>query len=259
MDANYHTHTFRCGHARGSDEQYVRAAIDAGFKVLGFSDHVPFEGVSIPSDRMEYDQIDGYLASIAALKAKYADKIQILVGFEIEFFPQYLDYYRSLRSRVDYLIVGQHNVTFLDNDLDCYANDDDVRKYGDLVTQAIESGLIDYLAHPDYFMLGRRDWSPVCIETAHRICAACAKAKIPMELNLNGIRYGHKKFKDGHAYVYPYRPFWEIASTYDVVCVYGYDAHHPTTLLEHDRIDTINEIIHGIPLTIIENYRFKDQ
>lgn len=256
MDANYHTHTARCGHARGSDEQYVRAAIEAGFSVLGFSDHVPFEGIHIPSDRMEFEDIDAYLLSIATLKAKYADKIQILVGFEIEYFPQYLTYYQGLRQRVDYMILGQHNVSFLDNDLDCFANDDDVRLYADYVVEAIESGVVSYIAHPDYFMIGRRDWSEACKEAAHKICAAAAKAKLPLELNLNGIRYGHKPFKAGLAYVYPYRPFWEIAAQYDTICVYGYDAHHPTTLLEDDRIATINEIVNGIPLNIVENYRF---
>lgn len=36
---NYHTHTKRCGHADGDDEQYVRAAMMTGFKELGFSEH----------------------------------------------------------------------------------------------------------------------------------------------------------------------------------------------------------------------------
>jgi histidinol-phosphatase (PHP family) len=256
MDANYHTHTFRCGHARGSDEQYVRAAIEAGFRILGFSDHVPYVGIHAPQDRMEYDQIEEYLTSIAHLKAKYADQIDIKVGYEIEFFPDHLEYYKELLKRVDYLILGQHNLVLNSHELDCYADDQDVLGYTELVLKAIDSGLISFLAHPDYFMLGRRDWSQVCIESSHKICAAAAKAKIPLELNLNGIRYGHKSFKGGKAYVYPYRAFWEIAAQYDTICVYGYDAHHPTTLLEHDRIDTINEIIKGIPLNIIENYRF---
>ena len=256
MDANYHTHTYRCGHARGSDEQYVRAAIDAGFVILGFSDHVPFEGFHKASDRMDYDQLDEYLNSIQSLKAKYADQITILVAFEIEYFPQHLDYYKALRKRVDYLILGQHNVNNLDDDLDNYANDHDVNDYTDHVVAAIESGVIDYVAHPDYFMLGRRHWSNACEQAAHRIAAAAAKAKIPLELNLNGIRYGHKPYKEGPAYVYPYRPFWEIVAQYDVTCVYGYDAHHPTTLLENDRLDTINAIVEGLPLHIVENYRF---
>jgi histidinol-phosphatase (PHP family) len=105
-------------------------------------------------------------------------------------------------------------------------------------------------------MLGRRDWSEACIKAAHKIALCAEKTKLPLELNLNGIRYGHKPYKDGSAYVYPYRPFWEIVSQYKTVCVYGYDAHHPTTLLEDDRIQTINEIIDGLPLNIIENYRF---
>ena len=36
----YHTHTKRCGHAVGEDEEYVIEAIKAGIKDLGFSDHV---------------------------------------------------------------------------------------------------------------------------------------------------------------------------------------------------------------------------
>ena len=42
MQENYHTHTYRCRHAIGSEEEYIRKAIDGGLKVLGFSDHTPF-------------------------------------------------------------------------------------------------------------------------------------------------------------------------------------------------------------------------
>ena len=42
MIANYHTHTPRCGHAIGSEEEYVRCALEAGFQILGFSDHTPY-------------------------------------------------------------------------------------------------------------------------------------------------------------------------------------------------------------------------
>ena len=30
MIANYHTHTFRCGHAKGEDRAYVETAIERG-------------------------------------------------------------------------------------------------------------------------------------------------------------------------------------------------------------------------------------
>ena len=42
MPVNYHTHTFRCGHAENvPDEAYLQRAIEQGFTVLGFSDQTP--------------------------------------------------------------------------------------------------------------------------------------------------------------------------------------------------------------------------
>ena len=42
MLTNYHTHTYRCHHADGTERDYVEAAIQRGFKALGFSDHSPY-------------------------------------------------------------------------------------------------------------------------------------------------------------------------------------------------------------------------
>ena len=77
---NYHTHTYRCGHAGGDDEQYVRAAIAAGYQILGFSDHAPYPGVVHRGDRMNMEELDGYITSINHLKEKYADQIEIKLG-----------------------------------------------------------------------------------------------------------------------------------------------------------------------------------
>jgi histidinol-phosphatase (PHP family) len=41
MIANYHTHTPRCRHAKGSEREYVESAIKAGLQVLGYADHSP--------------------------------------------------------------------------------------------------------------------------------------------------------------------------------------------------------------------------
>ena len=60
MKANYHTHTFRCGHASGKDEDYVKAAVNRKFDVLGFSDHVPWPYESTyrnPGVRMDVTRI----------------------------------------------------------------------------------------------------------------------------------------------------------------------------------------------------------
>ena len=43
QNINYHTHTYRCGHADYSmkDEDYVKEFINKGFKKIAFTDHCP--------------------------------------------------------------------------------------------------------------------------------------------------------------------------------------------------------------------------
>lgn len=255
MDYNYHTHTERCGHANGEDEQYVLAAIEAGFKVLGFSDHIPFKSVIHPSERMNYDQIDDYITSIEHLKVKYKDKIEIKLGFELEYFPEYNEYYKEILARCDYLICGQHNKILDHYSYDQFANDEDVIVYANQVKAAMESGLVSFIAHPDYFMLGRRTWTPACDEAARIIAQAAEKNKVALEINLNGVRYGKYNYHNIHVYPYPFRSFWEIVSNYDVECLYSFDAHKPFTLLEKERIGLVEEILKGLPLSINHNYR----
>ncbi|MBQ2463219.1 MAG: PHP domain-containing protein, partial [Clostridia bacterium] len=69
---NYHTHTARCKHAQHTDEEYVQAAIRAGYEVFGFADHCPwpYEHGFVSGIRMDVDQLDEYLESIARLKEK---------------------------------------------------------------------------------------------------------------------------------------------------------------------------------------------
>ncbi len=85
MKVNYHTHTKRCKHAVGEDEEYVLAAIKGGFKVLGFSDHTPWAYKSdfVPRIRMTMDQFGEYCASIHALKEKYADQTKIIISQKV--------------------------------------------------------------------------------------------------------------------------------------------------------------------------------
>ena len=74
MFANYHTHTYRCQHASGSDREYVEAAIETGLKVLGFSDHCPWvyqDKEFVSKIRMTPAQVDGYFSSLEGLKKEY--------------------------------------------------------------------------------------------------------------------------------------------------------------------------------------------
>ena len=71
INYNYHTHTKRCGHASGEDEEYVLAAIKAGIKELGFSDHIFYPGLSQKPIRQDGSDFDDYVNSISNLREKY--------------------------------------------------------------------------------------------------------------------------------------------------------------------------------------------
>ncbi len=89
---NYHQHTFRCGHADFDmlDEEYVLESIKMGFKEIAFTDHCPQKNEIDTREnvRMKYSQKEEYMDSIKKLKEKYADKIEIKTGYEIEYLPR---------------------------------------------------------------------------------------------------------------------------------------------------------------------------
>ena len=55
MKTNFHTHTARCGHASGRDEEYVQSAIRGGYRVLGFADHNPWPLCTSPRSPLPWD------------------------------------------------------------------------------------------------------------------------------------------------------------------------------------------------------------
>ena len=84
---NYHTHTLRCGHAIGSDEEYIIKAIEAGYQVIGMSDHV-----NVP----DINRNEEYFESISILKEKYKDQIDVKIALEVEWYEAYIPYYKKL-------------------------------------------------------------------------------------------------------------------------------------------------------------------
>ena len=226
---NYHTHTKRCGHASGEDEEYVLSAIKAGYKELGFSDHVMLPGLSQKGIRAEYEELDDYLSSIRFLKEKYKDQISIFCGLECECFDEFLPYYRELleSKKVDYLILGQH-FYFSENKklISCTWNAPDVleseRKYVEYLAKGMKEGIFKYVAHPDVYALLEDTWTEEFSKMAHKICKAAEETQTPLEINLNCTKSGDvKKWK------YPNEEFWKIASQYNVRVVIGVDAHKP--------------------------------
>lgn len=239
---NYHTHTRRCGHAIGVEEDYIKEAIEGGFDHIGFSEHIGYADWRDPTSRMAYADMENYEQEVKRLKEKYKGQINIYLGYESEYYPDLLDYYKEVRDRVDYMILGAHSLirdekTYLHDK----AEDEDVLRMADLVEEGLSTGLFSYLCHPDYYMQARDTFSDSCQEATIQMARAAKKYKVPVELNLGGYRKGTQEIDGKVQLAYPNTKTFEIMAENKVDIVIGYDAHDPKVLANRqDEIDLKN-------------------
>lgn len=226
MTANYHTHTWRCKHAYGTEEEYIKAAIDAGIKTLGFSDHTPqpFPAGYYTHMRMLPQQLEDYANTVRALGARYQDAIHIPLGAEVEYYPAYFGELMTwLRDAgIEYMLLGQHWIGDEMGEPYCGRATDDksiLRRYCHQVCDAMQTGLFTYLAHPDLLHFTGSD--RVYRHHMRTLCREAKSCGVPLEINMLGL------LSDRH---YPNRLLWEIAAEEGNAVVIGVDAHEPQHL-----------------------------
>lgn len=256
MIANYHTHTKRCHHASGEDEDYILKAIEAGIKILGFSDHVMVPNFKEEGIRGDYSLLLDYIYSLRNLREKYKDKIQILIGFEAESWPMYYKYYKSLLKDklIDYLILGNH--TKMDKDKKLYGFCDiqspsQLYDYRDLVIKGIKTGMYKILAHPDYFMQ-HIDFDLDCKKISSDIIDCCIKYDIPMELNIGGLRRGIQNINGKERYQYPTDDFFKLVKNRNGKVIIGVDAHCPDDLKDEKNYNYLLDMVKRLDLKLVD-------
>ena len=230
MKANYHTHTQRCRHATGSEEDYLRYALEAGLDVLGFSDHAPFPDHDF-GWRMRFDELEDHLATVKRLSEEQASEIIIRQGLEIEYLPMYRSYYERLigGGKVDYLLLGQHLYADEKGGVPYISEAEDTRAnivYARAIEEGMHTGLFRMVAHPDFYATNRFAWDDNCEAAADIIIGAAVETGTVLELNANGLRKGvFDDFPDGPRYLYPHRRFWEKVAGSGAGVIVGSDCH----------------------------------
>ncbi len=257
MKFNYHTHTERCFHAKGTDEEYVLAAIDAGFDEIGFADHSPwpFKGY-VSGMRMHEKDFEPYVNSIKALREKYKDKISIKIGLECEYFKEYIPWMREKidELELDYIILGHHYST---NEIGAEYNGalttvEGIEKYTDEVVEGIKTGLYSYVCHPDLYMKGYQIWDEHAERMAKKIITAANEEGIPLEYNLLGL----SRSKDEGVYGYPYPDFWLLAAEMGAKAIIGVDAHRPYAYGNTELFEEGKQTLKKLGIETVEKIRF---
>lgn len=254
---NFHTHTYRCHHAKGQDRDYVEAAIKAGYTEIGFSDHVPY---LFPTDyysnfRMKPEETEEYVNSVRALQEEYKDKITIRLGFEVEYYPKIfqnlLDFLKPFHY--DYLILGQH---FTGNEFDknsFYSGHETksieiLDKYINQTLEALKTGEFLYFAHPD--LIHYTGDKKIYEERMTYFVKELKKLNIPLECNFLGF------WSKRH---YPNKTFWKLVAEEQNPVIIGLDTHQPEVFLDKKRLDEMKKILSDLGIKPIEKLDIKNR
>ena len=245
---NYHTHTFRNHHSTGTEREYIETAISCGFHTLGFSEHAPyrFQNGYVSAYHLQPADLPDYARSILALKEEYAGRVEILLGYEAEFYPALFDDLLSFIKSypVDYMILGQH---FSKNEYDGLPYGAATKEravlqtYVDQCIAGLQTGCFTYLAHPD--LVDFRGEDAVYEDEMRRLCVAAKELDIPLEINVLGLRTGR---------CYPSERFFCIAKSCGNTIIAGLDAHDVGAIYQPEYYAPYHKLVTACSLDVTD-------
>lgn len=252
MRVNYHTHTYRCGHARGTEAEYVKAAIEGGVEILGFAEHCTYLLHPDATDKQCLTMADLplYAEAVRAAAREHEGQIKVHLGIEAEYFPNTFSALRTvLRDHgIEYLLLGQH---FLDSPTGQRTRNEIydpavLEHYCDQVIEGMQTGAFSYICHPDCILfLGDR---AVLKEQLRRICKEAKSCDLPLEINLLGIH------KQKH---YPCKEYFELLAEEGNAVIFGADAHQPERFFNHEAEKKALELVNQYGLPLVETVELR--
>ncbi len=235
-------------HAFGLEREYVERAIEGGLKILGFSDHAPypFPKTYYSGFRMRMRELEYYVKTVIALREEYRKDIQIHLGLEAEYYPDYFSEFLEAISGypIEYLLLGQH---FLGNEIgDFYSgaatrNPVLLERYCNQTKEAMETGAFSYLAHPDLIHFIGDD--AVYDKSIRPLCQSAKACGIPLEINFLGISDKRN---------YPDERFWKIAGEEGCSVIFGADAHDPQSVWNPEALKKAEQLVQKYRLNLTE-------
>lgn len=238
---NYHSHCDFCD-GKAPAEEFVRAAIEAGFHGYGISSHAPLPFETRWTLRRE--DVPAYLAEVERLKKKYAGEIEVYAGMEIDYLDEAWNpasaYFQALP--LDYRIGSIH---FVKNeagelmDIDGPSADfrvnverlfgGDLRRvveaYFDASMRMVEAGGFDFIGHADKIGMNAstvdaevtcRPWYEARVR---EYFAFAAERGMMMEVNTKA--YGRRGL------MFPDRKYFRLLGELGVPLMVNADTHLP--------------------------------
>jgi len=250
MKTNYHTHCSFCD-GDSAPEDMVRAALDKGFDILGFSSHAPLAGEE--DWTLSEEDVPEYIRQITDLKEQYRDRLAVLIGLERDYVPgrpvwpvnRWGDFQLDFTIGSVHMMPGETPETpyAIDGPVDDVRHlvenvyKGDVRKmagdfYG-ITADMVRRETFDFLGHLD--VLRKRNLAypflkeeePWYLKTVCDLLDVIAREGVLIEINTGGISRGATET------VYPSAPILRECRKRDIPVVINSDAHSPKDLDAH--------------------------
>ena len=243
---DYHMHTPRCNHATGSVIDYATAAVNAGLREIGISDHSPMPGDFDKAWRMHRSEMMHYIDEVEQARDQFAGQLIIRVGLEADFHPGTESYVEQMIESYDwdYVIGSVHYIGTwgFDNpdtidEWQAWNIEEAYCAYFDLVAQSANSGMFDIIGHPDLIKkfghIANPD-DPRVIDAIDNMLRAVATSNAALEISSAGLR---KPVGE----IYPHSRIVRQAADHDIPFTFGSDAHSPSEV-GHGMDACLNEL-----------------
>ncbi|EHN59774.1 histidinol-phosphatase HisJ [Oenococcus kitaharae] len=260
MKIDGHTHTELCPHgSRESTEKMIQKAIQLGFDHYCITEHAPlplafsqrYKGnpLGLSTASLAWEDLDAYFDLAEGLQKKYADQIQISVGFEVDYLPGFEKETRAFLNqygpRTQQNILSVHFMAGTDDAMWCLDFDTDdfqaafssllsdpqklYARYFQLVYGSAAADLGPYrpqrIGHmslikkyADFFKLPD-DFGADSLALINRTLDLLAKQGRELDFNTAGL---YKTYCNDF---YPGRQICQLAQKKGIPLVFGSDAH----------------------------------
>ena len=225
MRIDLHNHTPLCNHASGNPEEYITRAIELGIGIYGFACHAPMDFDE--KYRMHQTQLTQYLTMLKNLRDKYANRIDLRIGLEVDFILGREDLLLEsvLNCEVDYLIGSVHflNEWGFDNPefIGKYASIDTQKcweHYLDSIEAMAKSEYFQIIGHLDLFKIFNNKPPKALYPKIKHTLQTIKTHSCVLEINAAGLRKPCKEH-------YPSKEILTIAREFDIPITLSSDAH----------------------------------
>jgi len=207
-----------------------------GLHIAGLSEHGPRFNYLVPFRSLSLAELDKYFHTIEEIRLEFAGEIEVLSGLELDYNQRMVEYYSNLLPRLplDYVIGAIHSVedwipeipqSYETSALAGKNAEQLYQAYFQKLTEAAQSGLFDFIAHPDlvkkalpHLGMKKPDNLQTLYQETAKMLAAC---DVGIEINTRG------KLLPDVGEFYPHIDFLTECRRAGVHLTIGSDAHQP--------------------------------